>query len=162
MLLLDGTERARDVRARRGGTGSPRTGTRQLAAWAVALLLALVSTQANAAQQIFDVDELQSTFTAGSITVNFDVVAHSTGIFGSQPTTGSATVVNPGYAADGTVTIDTQAGQVTLEGLEIGGPVGQSDTVQSLIRVTRTEAGFEYDELLPVRFVPLIEGLGAD
>ena len=41
-------------------------------------------------------------------------------------------------------------------------PVGQSDTVQSLIRVTRTEDGFDYDELLPVRFVPLVEGLGRD
>ena len=41
-------------------------------------------------------------------------------------------------------------------------PVGQSDAVQSLIRVTRTEAGFDYDELLPVRFVPLLEGLGRD
>jgi protein-L-isoaspartate(D-aspartate) O-methyltransferase len=38
-------------------------------------------------------------------------------------------------------------------------PVGQSDTVQSLIRVTRTETGFDYDELLPVRFVPLVEGI---
>ena len=41
-------------------------------------------------------------------------------------------------------------------------PVGQSDAVQSLIRVTRTETGFEYDELMPVRFVPLLEGLGRD
>ncbi len=53
-----------------------------------------------------------------------------------------------------------------LAQLKIGGimvvPVGQSDTVQSLIRVTRTETGFDYDELLPVRFVPLIEGLGKD
>ena len=53
-----------------------------------------------------------------------------------------------------------------LAQLRIGGimvlPVGQSDTVQSLIRVTRTEAGFEYDELRPVRFVPLVEGLGQD
>jgi protein-L-isoaspartate(D-aspartate) O-methyltransferase len=39
-------------------------------------------------------------------------------------------------------------------------PVGQSDTVQSLIRVTRTESGFDYEELMPVRFVPLVEGLG--
>ncbi|MCV6824677.1 MULTISPECIES: protein-L-isoaspartate(D-aspartate) O-methyltransferase [Halocynthiibacter] len=38
-------------------------------------------------------------------------------------------------------------------------PVGQSDTVQSLIKVTRTENGFEYDELRDVRFVPLLEGL---
>ncbi|NBD28586.1 MAG: protein-L-isoaspartate(D-aspartate) O-methyltransferase [Alphaproteobacteria bacterium] len=41
-------------------------------------------------------------------------------------------------------------------------PVGQSDAVQSLIRVTRTEDGFDYQELRPVRFVPLVEGLGAD
>lgn len=53
-----------------------------------------------------------------------------------------------------------------LAQLKIGGimvvPVGQSDAVQSLIRVTRTETGFDYDELLPVRFVPLVEGLGRD
>jgi len=53
-----------------------------------------------------------------------------------------------------------------LAQLKIGGimvvPVGQSDTVQRLIRVTRHETGFDYDELRPVRFVPLIEGLGRD
>ena len=53
-----------------------------------------------------------------------------------------------------------------LAQLKIGGimvlPVGQSDAVQSLIRVTRRERGFDYDELLPVRFVPLVEGLGRD
>ena len=53
-----------------------------------------------------------------------------------------------------------------LAQLRIGGimvlPVGQSDAVQSLIRVTRTGDGFEYDELRPVRFVPLVEGLGSD
>ncbi|MEE4347158.1 MAG: protein-L-isoaspartate(D-aspartate) O-methyltransferase [Paracoccaceae bacterium] len=53
-----------------------------------------------------------------------------------------------------------------LAQLKIGGimvlPVGQSDTVQSLIRVTRHEGGFDYDELRPVRFVPLVEGLGRD
>ncbi len=41
-------------------------------------------------------------------------------------------------------------------------PVGQSDTVQSLIKVTRTATGYEYDELRPVRFVPLVEGLGQE
>lgn len=41
-------------------------------------------------------------------------------------------------------------------------PVGQSDAVQSLIRVTRTAQGFDYEELRPVRFVPLVEGLGQD
>ena len=53
-----------------------------------------------------------------------------------------------------------------LAQLRIGGimvlPVGQSDAVQSLIKVTRTETGFDYEELLPVRFVPLLEGLGQD
>ena len=39
-------------------------------------------------------------------------------------------------------------------------PVGQSDAVQSLIKVTRTDQGFDYEELRPVRFVPLVEGLG--
>ncbi len=41
-------------------------------------------------------------------------------------------------------------------------PVGQSDAVQSLIKVTRSETGYDYDELRPVRFVPLLEGLGQD
>ena len=39
-------------------------------------------------------------------------------------------------------------------------PVGQSDTVQQLIRVRRLATGFDYEELRPVRFVPLVEGLG--
>ncbi len=41
-------------------------------------------------------------------------------------------------------------------------PVGQSDAVQALIKVTRTERGFDYEELRPVRFVPLVEGLGSE
>ena len=53
-----------------------------------------------------------------------------------------------------------------LAQLRIGGimvlPVGQSDAVQSLLRVTRTDAGYDYEELRPVRFVPLVEGLGQD
>ena len=53
-----------------------------------------------------------------------------------------------------------------LAQLKIGGimvvPVGQSDTVQSLIRVTRGETGYEYEELRPVRFVPLVEGLARE
>lgn len=53
-----------------------------------------------------------------------------------------------------------------LAQLKIGGimvvPVGQSDAVQTLIRVRRTEDGLTYDELRPVRFVPLLEGLGKD
>ena len=50
--------------------------------------------------------------------------------------------------------------------LKIGGtmvvPVGQSDSVQSLIKVTRGESGYDYDELMPVRFVPLMEGVASE
>jgi protein-L-isoaspartate(D-aspartate) O-methyltransferase len=53
-----------------------------------------------------------------------------------------------------------------LAQLKIGGimvvPVGQSDAVQTLIRVRKSETGLHYDEIRPVRFVPLLEGLGKD
>ncbi len=53
-----------------------------------------------------------------------------------------------------------------LEQLKPGGimvvPVGQSDAVQALIKVTRTSRGFDYEELRPVRFVPLVEGIGSE
>lgn len=53
-----------------------------------------------------------------------------------------------------------------LSQLKIGGvmvlPVGQSDSVQSLIKVRRTEAGYDYEDIREVRFVPLVEGLGKD
>lgn len=53
-----------------------------------------------------------------------------------------------------------------LAQLRIGGimvvPVGQSDAVQRLIKVTRSETGYDYDELRPVRFVPLLEGLAGE
>ncbi|ARE39995.1 Protein-L-isoaspartate O-methyltransferase [Rhodovulum sp. P5] len=53
-----------------------------------------------------------------------------------------------------------------LAQLRVGGimilPVGQSDHVQRLIKVTRTENGLDYDELRQVRFVPLVEGLGQE
>ena len=53
-----------------------------------------------------------------------------------------------------------------LEQLRVGGimvlPVGQSDAVQSLIKVTRTEEGYDYDELAAVRFVPLVPGMPGD
>ena len=41
-------------------------------------------------------------------------------------------------------------------------PVGQSDTVQTLLRVRRLPAGFDYEEIRTVRFVPLVEGLGQE
>ncbi len=113
---------------------SRRRSARGKGALVTAFLVALASIgltgSAGAAQQVFDVDETQSTFTSGSITVNFDVIANSDGLLGAQFTTGSATVMNPGYAADGTVTLDTQTGEVTLEDLSIGGLVGQSGTGQ--------------------------------
>ena len=47
-----------------------------------------------------------------------------------------------------------------LAQLKLGGlmavPVGQSDAVQTLLRVTRLETGFDYDELRPVRSVHLV------
>lgn len=52
-----------------------------------------------------------------------------------------------------------------LAQLRIGGimvlPVGQSDHIQTLLRVTRLgEKEWDYHELGPVRFVPLVAGLG--
>jgi protein-L-isoaspartate(D-aspartate) O-methyltransferase len=49
--------------------------------------------------------------------------------------------------------------------LKVGGimvlPVG-SDGAQTLIRVTRLETGYDYEDLMPVRFVPLLEGLAGE
>ena len=53
-----------------------------------------------------------------------------------------------------------------LAQLRVGGimmlPVGQTDAVQSLIKVEKLEKGFDYTELEPVRFVPLVEGVSQD
>ena len=53
-----------------------------------------------------------------------------------------------------------------LEQLRVGGimvlPVGQSDSVQTLVKVVKTEDGLDYHELRSVRFVPLLEGLGKE
>ncbi|MEM7236664.1 MAG: protein-L-isoaspartate(D-aspartate) O-methyltransferase, partial [Pseudomonadota bacterium] len=50
-----------------------------------------------------------------------------------------------------------------LEQLRVGGimvlPVGLSDEVQQLIRIEKTETGYDYSELGDVLFVPLIEGM---
>ena len=49
-----------------------------------------------------------------------------------------------------------------LSQLKIGGimviPVGQSDNIQNLIKIIRTDEGFDYQDLQPVRFVPLVAG----
>jgi protein-L-isoaspartate(D-aspartate) O-methyltransferase len=53
-----------------------------------------------------------------------------------------------------------------LEQLRVGGimvlPVGQTAAVQTLLKVTRTEDGYEYADLADVRFVPLVEGVAED
>jgi protein-L-isoaspartate(D-aspartate) O-methyltransferase len=53
-----------------------------------------------------------------------------------------------------------------LEQLRVGGimvlPVGQSDKVQTLVKILKTEDGLTYHELRSVRFVPLLEGLGKE
>ena len=53
-----------------------------------------------------------------------------------------------------------------LNQLKIGGimviPVGQSDEIQKLIRVERTEKNFKYEDLCDVRSVPLLEGREKD
>jgi protein-L-isoaspartate(D-aspartate) O-methyltransferase len=55
---------------------------------------------------------------------------------------------------------------ILLDQLKIGGtmilPVGQSDAVQQLIKVMKTENGLNYEELGEVRFVPLVEGVAED
>ena len=49
-----------------------------------------------------------------------------------------------------------------LSQLKIGGimiiPVGQSDTMQNLIKISKTDRGYEYQDLQTVRFVPLVAG----
>lgn len=53
-----------------------------------------------------------------------------------------------------------------LERLEPGGiliaPVGSHHGIQTLIRVTRTESGFDRRELVDVRFVPALRGIARE
>jgi protein-L-isoaspartate(D-aspartate) O-methyltransferase len=53
-----------------------------------------------------------------------------------------------------------------LKQLRVGGimvlPVGQSDMVQTLIKIEKSDKGLEYTELGEVRFVPLLEGIAED
>ena len=50
-----------------------------------------------------------------------------------------------------------------LSQLKIGGimiiPVGQSDNMQKLIKIAKTDGGYEYQDLQTVRFVPLVAGI---
>jgi protein-L-isoaspartate(D-aspartate) O-methyltransferase len=56
--------------------------------------------------------------------------------------------------------------RVLIDQLRPGGimvlPVGQSNAVQTLIRIDKAEAGLEYTDLGAVRFVPLVEGVAQD
>jgi protein-L-isoaspartate(D-aspartate) O-methyltransferase len=56
--------------------------------------------------------------------------------------------------------------QILLDQLRPGGimvlPVGQSNAVQTLIRIAKTENGLDYTDLGEVRFVPLVEGVAQD
>ena len=49
-----------------------------------------------------------------------------------------------------------------LSQLKIGGimiiPVGQSDNIQNLIKITKTDGVYDYQDLQTVRFVPLVAG----
>ena len=55
---------------------------------------------------------------------------------------------------------------ILLAQLRVGGimvlPVGQTDAVQSLIKIEKTQDGLEYTELDKVRFVPLVQGMAND
>ncbi len=55
---------------------------------------------------------------------------------------------------------------ILLAQLRMGGimvlPVGQTDAVQSLIKIEKTQNGLEYTELDQVRFVPLVQGMASD
>lgn len=56
--------------------------------------------------------------------------------------------------------------QVLLDQLAVGGimviPVEERPGKQDLYRVRRTTDGFEHEHLLPVRFVPLVEGVARE
>jgi protein-L-isoaspartate(D-aspartate) O-methyltransferase len=58
------------------------------------------------------------------------------------------------------------APRLLLSQLREGGvmvlPVGDLDDHQRLIRITRTKDGPDYEELIPVRFVPLLPGIAED
>ena len=53
-----------------------------------------------------------------------------------------------------------------VDQLKIGGilviPVGSDSFNQKLVRGTREQSGIRYEELLPVRFVPLVEGIARE
>lgn len=53
-----------------------------------------------------------------------------------------------------------------LEQLAVGGfmliPVGETPESQNILRITRTDSGYDTQELLPVRFVPMVRGIAVE
>jgi len=53
-----------------------------------------------------------------------------------------------------------------LEQLAVGGfmliPIGPAWDAQDIMRITRTESGYESEKLLPVRFVPMVTGIAIE
>lgn len=53
-----------------------------------------------------------------------------------------------------------------LEQLAVGGfmliPIGAAWEAQNIVRILRTASGYEYEKLLPVRFVPMVPGLAIE
>ncbi|MGQ0484149.1 MAG: protein-L-isoaspartate(D-aspartate) O-methyltransferase [Hyphomicrobiales bacterium] len=59
-----------------------------------------------------------------------------------------------------------QVPQALFDQLAVGGimivPIEEKPGKQDLYRITRTETGFDREHLLPVRFVPLVEGVAKE
>ncbi|MGB1008061.1 MAG: protein-L-isoaspartate O-methyltransferase, partial [Thalassobaculaceae bacterium] len=51
--------------------------------------------------------------------------------------------------------------QLSEEGGKMVIPIGRQGRAQTLFRVTRNADLFAYEELMPVRFVPLVQGVAA-
>ncbi len=53
-----------------------------------------------------------------------------------------------------------------LEQLAVGGfmliPIGEDRDAQNIVRITRRESGYDTQELLPVRFVPMVPGIAVE
>lgn len=56
--------------------------------------------------------------------------------------------------------------KILVDQLAVGGimilPVGHSNESQQLIKLEKSEKGLHYSEMIPVRFVPLLEGLASE
>lgn len=53
-----------------------------------------------------------------------------------------------------------------LEQLAVGGfmliPIGAAWEAQDIVRIVRTASGYDYEKLLPVRFVPMVSGIAIE